>query len=193
MDHKKFFVKDFIQYASPCFGCGKPLSLQLVFKNKQGDEGGNLNMARTDKHLEIDLSIRYTSQLRLFIMYKSNTFLVNDRVAFSHYIAKRDLKLMAECSCNSWYESNNLDFQTFNGAIGALTLRKERIVVVEKDKIYTLRSDFSEEKTDVSVSSTISSQFITKNINLQLPLLPKYKLRDKQQLIKKIQTYILFS
>jgi hypothetical protein len=133
MEHKKFFVKDFIQYASPCFGCGKPMSLRLVFKEKNTDLIGSMTPLVTPKHLEIDLAVQYTSQLRLWIMHKSNTFLVNDNVSFSHYIAKRDLRLLVECKCGTGHETNNLEFQPFNGVIGAVTLESERIALIDKD------------------------------------------------------------
>lgn len=199
MDHKKFFVKDFIQYASPCFGCEKPLSLRMLIRNKEDNallpELGNspstaLTPTITDKHLEIDLSIKYNSKLRLWMMHKTNTFLVNDNVAFSNYIAKYNLRLLVACTCGTLYQTNNLDFQTFNRTIGALTLSYEQLVFQDKTHTYHLDTDFRTERSIAIISKKGSTAI---PLHFDLPLLPKYKLRNKQHLVEKLRIYSIFS
>lgn len=197
MEHKKFFVKDFIQYVSPCFGCEKPLSLRIMYKHKKEEENipsVSLTPVITDKHLAVDLSIKYSSQLRLWIFHKSNTFMVNDNKAFNNYIADHNLWLMAECSCNTYYYSNDLNFQTFNfpQTIGATTLRSEHIIIHEKDTTYVIHSDFINNKTAADIFKSVASSR-SNHLTFNLPLLPKYKIKTKQKLLDKLNTYILFS
>jgi hypothetical protein len=197
MEHKKFFVKDFIQYGSPCFGCGKPPSLRLRYRNKnaaKNDPWGSLNVLVDDSRVEIDLSIKYRSSLKIWIFHKTNKFLATDNEALTNYINIYDMYLIVECmNCRTCHYTNNLELQLSNNVVKATTLQYEQLMVPRKERRYILSSNFITEKTIAAITKyddkgAYQSQFV-----IDIPLLPKYKLRNQQHLIDKLSTYALFS
>lgn len=213
MEPKKFFVKDFIQYASPCFACNGTPRLRVSFRQKGDLPGsisyqGTITPVVTDNHIEIDMSVKYGSHVKVWILPKTNKYVTNDDAGFSQQIAKRTLHLFTECSCGTIFESNDLDFQTFNKVIGATTIRHEYITFQEKSTRYILDSDFIQGKTKATVAKINQSQTtiqtktgsmgqvllpIPSQLEFNLPLLPKYKVRNKQYLIDKLKIYTIFS
>ena len=126
MPAKKFFVKDFVQYVTPCFGCDRANDLSFAFINKGSGElkeGGRVKAIVTDKYVQVDLHIRYSSTLTLWIFHKTNKIVTSEDVNFSNFLAKRDLFLVGHCGgCETEIMSNKLDFQTFNKVVGPTTI-----------------------------------------------------------------------
>jgi hypothetical protein len=173
------------------------MSLRFMYRNRgmhSDDPWGSISATITDQHIVVDLSIKYGSTLQLWIVPKTNKFLTNDNVRFSDYIAMFNIRLVAECNCGTRYETNDLDFQDFNKVIGATILRYEYITFENKGTRYTLYSDFNTERTVAVVSKNdLALAKSTTTITFDLPLLPKYKIRDKQKLIDKLKLYCVFS
>jgi hypothetical protein len=197
MEHKKFFVKDFIQYGSPCFGCGKPPSLRWRYRNKnaaENDPWGSLNVLVDDSRVEIDLSIKYRSSLKIWIFHKTNKFLATDNEALTNYINIYDMYLIVECmNCRTCHHTNNLELQLSNNVVKATTLQYEQLMVPRKERRYSLSSNFITEKTIAAITKyddkgAYQSQFV-----IDIPLLPKYKLRNQQHLVDKLSIYSMFS
>ena len=197
MNHKKFFIKDFIQYGAPCFGCGLAPSVRLYFRNKNADKNdpwGHHNILVSDSRVEIDLSIKYRSILKLWIFHKTNKFLASDNSAFSSYIATYDVALFIDCAgCQTHYSTNNLEFQLSGNTVRATTLLYELLNIPRKERRYILSSDFRTEKSSASVIKYNDKGGLLSQIDFTLPLLPKYKLRNQQHLIDKLNTYAVFS
>jgi hypothetical protein len=197
MEHKKFFVKDFIQYGSPCFGCGKPPSLRLLYRNKNVEKDapwGSLNVLVDDSRVEIDLSIKYRSSLKLWIFHKTNKFLATDNSALNNYIDTHDMYLAIQCSgCMTCHHTNNLEFQLSNNVVKATTLQYELLSMPSKYCRYILSSHFAVEKTVGQILKYDDKGALISEWSIDLPLLPGYKIKNKQNLIKKLDLYILFS
>lgn len=198
MEAKKFFIKDFIKYATPCFGCGLPPSLRLHFRDKNSnvnDPWGNRhNIIVNDSRVEIDLSIKYRSSLVLWVFHKTNQFLASDNPAFSSYVANYDMKLFIHCNgCQTHHSTNNLEFQLTNNVVKATTLSYEMLNVPRKTRRYILASEFLTEKSAASIIKYDDKGGYLSQFNLNLPLLPKYKLRNQQHMIDKLNTYAVFS
>lgn len=195
--HKKFFVKDFIRYAAPCFGCGQLPTLRLQFREKSAAINapwGALNLLVDDNHVEIDLSIKYRSSLKLWIFHKTNKFLANDNAALSSYIDTRDMHLFVQClGCQTHHQTNNLEFQLHNNVVKATTLRYEMLHIPFKKRRYILTSDFVTEKTEARIVKYDDRGGWLSEFHLDLPLLPKYKLKNQQHMIDKLNTYAVFS
>lgn len=197
MESKKFFIKDFIRYSAPCFGCGQLPNVRLLYREKGAngnDPWGNINVQVDDSRVEMDLSIKYRSSLKLWVFHKTNQFLANDNAALSAYIATRDMRLSVEClGCQTTHRTNNLEFQLSNNTVKATTLLYEMLQVPLKARRYILVSDFLTETTIARVIKYDDKGGYLSEIQFDLPLLPKYKLRNKQHLIDKLNTYSLFS
>ena len=198
MEHKKFFVKDFIKYASPCFGCGQPSNIRLQFREKvnalKNNPWGSLNILVDDNQVEMDLSIKYRSLLKLWIFHKTNKFLASDDNAFALYVATYHVHLFVNClGCQTYHQTNNLEFQLSNNTVKATTLRAEMLQVPRKTQRYILVSDFLTEQTKATIVKYDDKGGYLSQIDFDLPLLPKYKLRNQDHLIQKLQTYALFS
>lgn len=225
MEHKKFFVKDFIQYTTPCFGCGEPNNFRIGFRNKthapaptllsyslSGSSMGTsvpynpsrseinplvgyINPVIKNTHVEIDLSIKYNNRLQLLVFHKDNKILASNRTELANYLSERHLFLVGDCkSCFTEIMSNDLDIQLSKQVIMSTTIRKEQLVIKHKQQVYILLSKFEEQKTSAHVYKEDDVKHgIKSEIVLSLPLLPKYKLRDRQHLIDKLNTYVLFS
>ena len=201
MEHKKFFVKDFIHYCSPCFVCGYTMTFKFGF-NGNGQDAlfpdctwANTAMTIvTDKYTVVDLSIRYRANLKIYIYHRNNKLVTSDNVSFSDYLAKRKLFLICYCvGCDSSISSRNLDFQTFNGVVSPTTIRYENFLISHKNRRYQLRSDFDKQKSIGTVRTYTAPNVSGPDLVFEMKLLPKYKLGNKQKLIDKLNTYALFS
>lgn len=222
MEHKKFFVKDFIRYATPCFGCGEPNDFDIGFREKADTsklptlmnmgtfvaassppyflpESGHLKPVIRNTHLEIDLSIKYKSKLRLqlLIYYKTNKILTSNNHELASYLEKRDLFLIGQCNkCQTEIVSNNLEFLPNKQIISPVTIKSELIIIANKKQVFVVTSNFEKEETQANVYATQESGLIKhsgSDLHFNLPLLPKYKMRSQEHLIKKLNTYVLFS
>lgn len=200
MENKKFFVKDFIKYCSPCFACDKLMDLKFGFYEK-GSEPPELDLVRaktvstvvTDKYVEVELSVRYRTNLKIWIFHRNNKVVTSDGVSFSNYLAERKLYLACICSCRSSIVSNDLDFQTFNGVVAPTTLRYETFDIIVRNRRYWLQSNFEEQKSVGTVRTYIAPNVSGPDLVFDMKLLPKYKLGDRQKLVDKLNTYSIFS
>jgi len=120
----------------------------------------------------------------------NNKYVVSDMDKFITYLGIKNLYLISECKkCKNTILSNKLEFNS-NGSIKAITILRELISVEDTEKIYTLSSDYAENVTNICVFN-----FKTQKdpYSLDLPLLPLYKFKNREHLISKLKTYILFS
>ena len=201
MEHKKFLVKDFIQYCSPCFACDKLMTFRLGYKERypevqppDNDRIKSLNAIITDKYTEVELVIRYRTNLKIWIYHRNNKVVTSDNVAFSEYLTKKRLFLYCVCNlCQSEVATNSLDFQTFNGVVGPATLCFEKFNIAVKNHRYGLETDFIK-GTSIGRLRTYTAPNVSKeDLIFKMKLLPKYKLVNRQNLIDKLNTYALFS
>jgi hypothetical protein len=201
MEDKKFFVKDFIKYCSPCFGCDRLMTFRLGYRNKGRDDivpddiWSDTAMAIvTDEYIEVELSIRYRTNLKVWIYHRNQKVVASDQYSFNEYVAKKELYLYSKCSvsCNSRVISKVLDFQRFNGVVAPTTLRYEEFHIMHKNKRYSIATDFV---ANVSTGTlrTYPAPNTPSDLSWEMKLLPKYKLGTQQKLIDKLNTYAVFS
>ena len=198
LEPRKFFVKDFIKYATPCFGCGKPNNFCFSFTEKGGSSVSSKFPLPVinDRYVEVELNVKYASNLKLFIFHKDNKILSSDGPALSNFVAKRNLYLQSYCvSCGTQIFSSPLDLQLFNSVVAPTTLAYEYLEIRHGNKLYTLESHFNAGEGSNSLGTVLKfgPNGSSSKINFVLPLLPKYKLRDQQHLIDKLNTYAIFS
>lgn len=188
---KKFTVKDFIFYNGPCFSCGNKVIVKLVYA--WGGFFKELPQTLLEDHIDLILKAKYADVLTLRIFVGSNKYQASDAEKLKQYLKTRDIYITSNCKqCRNVIESNKLDFDNI-GHCKAITINSEVLNVYEGDKdnykIYNLVSDFTRNITEVSIChSKIDNVF-----RLTIPLLPLYKFKNKERLIKKLKTYTIFS
>ena len=194
---KKFTVKDFLLYACPCFGCGKPASVRVgVTYDDQithATMDGSIAPSVTQHYLRVDLKINYHNALTISIDYKTNKFATNDPRLLKKYLEDHAVYLISTCSsCNTRFESCDLPFNLEKGFVSPVEMRTEFFVIRADDNVFHCFSDF-ENKTTMVDTVRVDKTVPLSSTTLNLPLLPCYQFKDKARFIKKMKTYLLFS
>lgn len=191
---KKFTIKDFILYNSPCFNCKNLISFKLRFIQENENCNNLIGYIKPiiNSNIEIDLYIKYNDSLKLFICPKTNIITTNNLDLLKKYLSNHKLSLFSICdTCHTHIESKFLDFNLDKSFILPVSLYKERIMLYDKKSIYEIYSDFINNTSRLSVIDVLSSGAPSLIINL--PLLPLYKFKNKEALLLKLKTYIMLS
>ena len=193
---RKFTVKDFIEYNGPCFSCGNQINFRIGFLDLETKADiSYLKPIVTPTSTEIDLIIKYSNAeaLKLHIFHKTNKILTNSVQGLTKYLSSRKLFLSSTCDrCYTQIESQYLDINIDKGFIAAVGISTERLMVNDGTNMYQINSFFMANKTNLVVDRLDRTKPLSPLI-LDLPLLPKYKFRDKEHFLHKMKTYITFS
>lgn len=192
---RKFTIKDFIAYNNPCFSCNSPINFRLYSQVIESGTSGHLNPTVMPNYTEIDLSIKYSNMeaLKLFIMHKTNKILCSNNQGLTKYLSERKLTLVSTCDrCKTQITSAPLKFDLERGLVEATHLNYERLMVHDGDSIYQIESNFETEKS-VLIVEKLNAVKPLSPFKLNLPLLPKYRFKDRAHFLSKLKTYILFS
>jgi hypothetical protein len=189
---KTFTVKDFINHNAPCFGCGKPVVLQMqMFHNEPWGQDALLNCKAGKNFLTIDLSLRYHDFLKLTIDYKTNHFATNNFDHLTKFLSDCMLKLVCHCdACKTTMHSNILDFNLEKKFIKPFGIQQEIIVMSDSKNMYQVYSDYDQNKSVIFIDDV---KMANVPIRLDTPLIPRFKFKNKEKLIEKLKTYALFS
>ncbi len=192
---RKFTVKDFITYNNPCFSCGNQINFRIGFLDLETKADiSYLRPVVGPQYTEVDLIIKYANQdaLKLYIFHKTNKILTNSQQGLTKYLSSRKLFLASSCDrCYTKIESQYLDFNLDKGFVAAVGISTERIMVNDGTSQYQIDSFFMAEKSHVAVTRLDSNAMAP--FRLDLPLLPKYRFKNKEHFIQKMKTYITFS
>lgn len=190
---KKFTIKDFIAYNNPCFSCKRPINFEIGFLDLDRRQESFLRPVVTTERTEIDLRVTYHNSLKLWITHKTNKLLSSDIQALTAYLADHKLFLASTCDhCMTQVVSQFLDFNLLQGYVNAVGLAREHLMVHHDNKIYAVSSSFIQEKSLVTVTSLDKVKPLSP-FSIETPLLPLYKLKTRERLIEKINTYMIFS
>jgi len=137
--------------------------------------------------LIVTLRIKYSFTLKLQICIDNNKFEVSDMEKFITYLGIQNLILISECKkCKSFIISNELQFD-HRGFVKPVILKREGICLIDGDKNYDLMTEFSKNKTGLRL-------FDDKGImEMDLPLLPLYKFKSRDKLLRKLKMCVVFS
>jgi hypothetical protein len=193
---RKFTVKDFIAYNNPCFSCNSQINFRIGFLDLETKADiSYLRPAVTPTYTEVDLIIKYanTDALKLYIFHKTNKILTNSQQGLTKYLSSRKLFLSSTCDkCYTQIESQYLDFNLDKGFVSAVGISSERLMVSDGDNLYQINSFFMAEKSNLIVDKLDKVRPLSP-FQLDLPLIPKYRFKDKAHFIHKMKTYITFS
>ncbi|MFA6609038.1 MAG: hypothetical protein WCT07_03990 [Candidatus Paceibacterota bacterium] len=184
---KKFTLKDFILYNGPCFSCGNKVAIKMVYAN-DNQFGGISQSIKNDK-LIATLNIKYSFELNISISISDNKFQVTDMEKFLTYLGSRDLHMVSNCkNCQGLIYSNPLEFDS-HMFIKPFTILRELLSTTENDMSYSLMSEYSENETQINILNNNTNKMMI----MTVPLLPLYKFKTKEKLVKKLRTYVIFS
>ena len=193
---RKFTVKDFITYNNPCFSCGNQINFRIGFLDLETKADiSYLRPVVGPQYTEVDLVIKYANQdaLKLYIFHKTNKILTNSQQGLTKYLNSRKLFLASSCDrCYTKIESQYLDFNLDKGFVAAVGISTERIMVNDGNSLYQIDSFFMAEKSHLVVSRLDTAKPLSP-FQLDLPLIPKYRFKNKEHFIQKMKTYITFS
>jgi len=184
---KRFTVKDFILYNGPCFSCGNKVNVNLVYINI--NQFTKLPQSIKKSIIDVTLKIKYSFSLDLQISISDNKYKVSDIEKFITYLGIHELHLVSRCShCQNLIYSNTLQFDS-KGFIRPITILREVLSIESDNVFYSVMSEYAENMTYINVLN----QDTNKMMKLDIPLVPLYKFKTKEKLLKKLKTYILFS
>jgi hypothetical protein len=191
---KRFTVKDFIDYNGPCFSCDSPINFKIGFLDLEArTDASYLRPTVTNNYTEIDLRITYENSLKLYIFHKTNKILTNSNQGLTKYLSSRKLFLSSSCErCLTQIDSQYLDFNVDKGFVAATGIATERLMVMDDHNLYRINSFFMADKSSLTVDK-IDKTTPLSPLRLELPLLPKYRFKDKKHFLRKIKTYVTFS
>ena len=191
---KKFTVKDFIAYNNPCFSCNNKINFDIGFLDLENPtQISFLRPSVLPDYTEIELLITYSDSLKLFIFHKTNKILTNSVHGLTKYLSEHKLFLSSTCGrCYTKIESEFLNFNLEKNFVAAVGLSTERLMVSDDRNIYRINSFFSSNQSHLIVDKLDKAKPLSP-LSLDLPLLPKYRFKDKRHFIDKIRTYIIFS
>lgn len=196
---KKFTVKDFILYNSPCFNCKNEIS--FYFEIDPINDYGRVSKRAlvTSDYTEVELIVHYANNLKIKIDHKTNKYTTSNQSQLTAYLEKFSLSLHTRCDrCFTDIMTNKLEFNSKMGFIHPVTLTVESFVVDDKNtrySIYTYFTDLanSKKQTCLYMSRTDPSTKQVSSSQITLPMLPIYKFKTKAKFLSKIKTYLTFS
>lgn len=189
---RQFTVKDFITYSGPCFSCQSKISFKIGSSSSTQPIAAYLVPVVTNDFIDVDLKINYNNGLSLRIFTKTNKFTASSIKGLTKYLEKHKLFLRSSCDkCRTCVDSKTLDFNLLKEFIAPVGISDEQLIVKDSKYLYELYSSFEAGYSALIINPT-NSQSIN-SIRMELPLLPMYKLKNKERFIEKVKTYILFS
>ncbi|MGI0058803.1 MAG: hypothetical protein ACREBJ_03460 [Nitrosotalea sp.] len=147
----------------------------------------------TSNYTEIDLIITYSDLLKLYIFHKTNKILTNSNQGLTKYLSSHKLFLSSACDgCLTRIDSQYLEFNVDKGYMAATGINTEMLIVEDKTNRYHINSFFMADKSVLTVDR-IDKATPVYPLQIELPLLPKYRFKNKEHFLNKMKTYITFS
>jgi hypothetical protein len=192
---KQFTVKDFISYNNPCFSCGEQISFRIIADTMDIDVVGTTNLRPTvsSEYTVVDLKLTYENTLQLWIFHQSNKIITSDSKALTNYLRDHKLRLKSRCEkCYTNIESNNLEFNLEKSFIKPVELQLETLMLDDNSNRYQINSYFHSKQSTIAVDR-IDKATPVSPVRLTVPILPLYHFKDKEHIINKMKTYLIFS
>jgi hypothetical protein len=212
-------IKEFIELVPNCEFCGNRLNLTLkskrylntnqtynmTFTGTTFDPVGTLNFLfskdssqvtydsdQTDEHLNFYYQINGRKTRILFINKITNVVGGSERDWIQNVFWDHHLALALRCctdTCalnktNHFIESATLTFERKNRRICPPLLESEGVIVPLNGSYYGIVSSY-----DGNMSAVMGKSQLIKKI----PLIPLYNIKDKQAIINKVKTLLIFS
>ena len=186
---KQFTIKDFIAYNNPCFSCGESIHFNFV-SNEENNTAG-LKPTVKQEYTTVNLKRTYEQTLQLQVIHHSNRFASTNSKDLVKYLSDHKLSLSSNCGkCLTHIESQYLDFNLDKGYILPVGISRENLIVSEDSFIYHVYSSYFTGQSMILVDRLDKP---TSHIRLDIPLLSLSKIKNRERLINKIKTYMIFT
>lgn len=191
---KLFSVKDFISYNNPCFSCKQHVNFYFTVapRTVSNPTTGYFSPIVSRDFTAVDLKITYSHSLTLKIHHKTNRFEANNIHELEDYLSKNQINLTLSCpKCQSKITSDKLVFDLTKKYVRGTKVVYESLRIKDKEKQYFLETFHELNGTTITVIS--NNNAFGDIFTIDTPALPLYKFKNKNNVIKKIKTYMLFS
>jgi len=190
---KQLTVKDFINYNGPCFSCGKLPELYIqVTANQPVNFDRDIRPSLDKKCMEIVLSYKYDKNLLMWIEYETNKVSFSNFSEIAQFLSDFKIKIKKKCNeCQNCLCSSYLEWNLPKQYLKPITLDWERIVLKDETYIYYIYNSYTHNKS--SLQSDRLDNNIRNTFKVETPLISLRKFSNKERLINKIKTYMLFS
>ncbi len=190
---KRFTVKDFIAHNNPCINCNDSISIKVATLEDNVDGPAFLRPTVSNDFTLIDLKVTYTKTLKLWIFHQNNKFIASSVDDLKLFLKTHRVYLRSHCErCYTNIESHFLDFELDKGYIKPMGISMESVFVTDDAHRYHLHSSFATNET-IIIIDRINKVTPISPMRFEVPLIPLSKFRDKEHLINKMKTYLVFS
>ena len=182
-------VKDFIHYFNTCINCESQCNIEFINVNSTIRKINKIKPFFEKDTVNIRLKNNYHNKLDLCIYYITNKFSSNNFVYLKKYLLDSKLYIEYRCTdCKSIARTNSLSFDHSMKFIKPISVQKETILIKSETDEYTIQSNYIDNTTIVFVNSIKNKEKIDR-YNFSLIKRPF----SKEEVLKKIKSYILFS
>jgi len=192
---KYFTIKDFILYNGPCFNCGKKVALSMheldhnVSKYRKMPlhiSGDMISVNIFPITLKIDISNNSYSTI-----WGANDINTYDPNYLSSYLKYRSLFFISSClgkGCHTEIVSDDL---VFDGKyVKPISIAYEKLCLTANEAIYVIESRISNNYGSLRVFDEKGRK---EKDNIPIPPLLLGKLKNKENALRKIKKYLVFS
>lgn len=189
---KQFTVKDFILYNNPCFSCGERIILDVVATHLVQVNPAVLRPLVTPDLITIPLKVTYGQTLQLKIQTQTNKLEFEDNKAMADYIYSHRLNFTSRCNkCYTTIDSQFLEFDLLRKIVKPVGISYENLVVNDATHTYHIYTSYMAEESVINMDRMDKPGLAT--VKLQAPLMPLSRFKDREHLIKKMRTYLIFT
>lgn len=186
---KKFTVKDFIRYNSPCKSCEARSQLFISYyqTNEVLPPTGTVKTYVLNGRLCTDLQTTYKNSLRLSIVPESNMYFVNNAKVFRDFVKKYTIYGHLRCSqCNTYIHTDNFEFsQTF---LKPISINLENVFIkFDGSNAVLTTTDLKSQVHFIQERGKLVDSLI------ELPPTPLSEFKNREELVQKMKFILTFS
>lgn len=194
-------IKDFVLYNNPCKICIKPtktvFSLKIFSREDPFDGSAScIFPLLKENNLYFSLHIKYGENLGILINPINNYYKIVSQSSNSiskllaDFFFYYDVALDSRCKiCQSEVQSDFLEFDS--NYIKPVNLFHEQLNIFNETHEFTITTNFTNQKS--FIVANLINQKNQKTFSLETSALPLFKIKNRDQLLKKLKLYMTFS
>jgi len=177
---KKFTLKDFVLYNVPCFSCSNKIQLKLISINKKTKQYSDCHSYINNNCFLATLQYNYFNSLSVSISISKNILHTSNHLLFDNFLNENALHVVNKCpACNNFIISHPLSFDNLL-FLHSISIMREIFNVSDNNFSIFMISEFDLNSSKITINS---------KHNLELPIIPLSKFKNKENLLKKIRIY----
>jgi hypothetical protein len=193
-----FTIKDLMLYNQPCLCCGGKTTLRWSITPSGGMTKQSTIPFELDASgmIRFPLQVRYDNNLSVLVAPASNAYQAVSQSGtpnlFPHFIRNHSIRCRITCNgCPAEILSMPLIFE--NDYIAPVALDVEFFLIKDSGYRYFLDTHHQEDNTCLIVDFDTQFYPPEQPKRYDLPLMPRYHFKDRQQLISRLKVCVLFA